>query len=125
MGVPTVSASSSITTDHLYNASQAEVKSTVFIGRGNLFGFLVENNGASEIFLQVFDALAADVTVGVTTPTFTFRIPASGVMGKDVNDSPLHFFAKGCVVAVTAGRTSAVAPAAPATCQFWSYNSKY
>lgn len=126
MGVPSVTASSSAMVDHVVKPALAEVAQLVFTKRGNLYGFLVENNGAADCFIQFFDATAAvDVTVGTTVPDFTFRVPASGAMGKDVNDSPLHFFAKGCVVAVTATRTGNGAPAAPSTAQFWSYNSKY
>lgn len=126
MGVPSVSASSSVNSDHSYFEEVSETPQAVFGGRGNLYGFFVENNGATDIYIQFFDAAnAITVTPGVTVPDFTFKIPASSSFGKDTNDSPLHFFSKGCVVAVTAARSDGSAPVAPATCQFWHYNSKY
>jgi hypothetical protein len=126
MSIPSVSASSSVATDHKYNGSLSNTAYQVFSGRGNLYGFFVEENSGVDLFIQFFDAASTgDVTVGSTTPAFTFRIPANSVMGKDVNDSPMHFFAKGCVVAVTTSRTGAGAPLSPAVAQFWAYNSKY
>lgn len=126
MGVPSVSASSSIVVDHLYKADLSNSPFLVFTGRGNIYGFYIENNSASEIYIQFFDAASAGaVTLGTTVPDFTFRIPASGAFGKDSNDSPLKFMAKGCVVAVTSTRTGNGAPAADATSQFWTYNQKY
>lgn len=124
-GSPSVTASSSVVVDHTYLPTLDEAGTLVFTGRGNLYGFLVENNSGTDVFIQFYDAAAiVDVTIGVTVK-FTFRVPANSVMGKDVNDSPLHFFAKGCVAFVTNGRNDAVAPAADATAQFWHYNSKY
>jgi hypothetical protein len=123
MGVPSVTKSSSVVTAHSYDASVTETATQIFTGRGNLYGFLAEENGGADVFIQIFDAAAAgDVTVGTTAPDFTFRLTANSTFGKDVNDSPLHFFAKGCVVAVTTTRTGSGAPAAGATIQTWFWN---
>lgn len=126
MGVPAVSASSSINTDHTYTDALTSTPEQIFVGRGNLYGFYIEETSGTDIYVQFYDAAdIADVTVGSTAPDFTFRIPANAGMGKDCNDSPLHFFAKGCVAAVTTTRTGGVAPAFDATAHFWSYNQKY
>lgn len=120
MGVPSVSASPSVAAKIVYNEALSNSPFEVFSGRGNLYGLLVENNGASDCFIQIFDkAVVGDVTLGTTVPDLTFRVPASGAFGKDVNDSPLRYFSKGCIVAVTGARTTNAAPAAPATATFW------
>lgn len=123
MGVPSVTASSSSCAFHSYQASLDANPVLVFSGRGNLYGFLVEDNSGDDIFVQVFDAASAgDVTVGVSVPVFTFRVKADQALGKDVNDSPYRFFTRGCVVAVTSTRTGALSPASPAVGQFWFVN---
>lgn len=123
MGVPSVTASASSATFHSYSASLDASPVLVFQGRGNLYGFLVEDNSGDDIFVQVFDAASiGDVTVGTTVPAFTFRVKADQAFGKDVNDSPYKFFANGCVVAVTTLRNNTVSPSAGATAQFWFVN---
>lgn len=126
MGTPSISASPSVVPQHVYNDALAETPVQLFVGHGNLYAFIVENNAAVDCFIQFFDAAdVGDITLGTTPPDFTFRIPASGAMGKDSNDTPLHYFSKGCVVAVTATRTGNGAPGAPATSQFWSYANTF
>lgn len=123
MGVPSVTASASSATFHSYSATLDATPVLLFSGRGNLYGFLVEDNSGDDIFVQVFDAASAgSVTVGTTTPVFTFRVKADQALGKDVNDSPYKFFANGCVVAVTTLRNNAVSPSPAATAQFWFVN---
>lgn len=123
MGVPSVTRSSSAATEHQYKADLDETKFEVFSGQGNLYGFVVEDNSGSAVFLSVFDAAAiGDVTLGVTEPKFTLRIPASSAVGKDPSDSPYRFFAEGCIVAVVSTRDGVNAPGAPASAQFWSWN---
>jgi len=97
----------------------------VFIGRGNLYGLLIENNTGTDMYVQIFDAAdTGDVTVGTTKPDLSFRIPADGAFGKDVNDSPFAFFEKGVVVAGTTTRDGNSSPASKATATFWYYNMK-
>lgn len=110
---------SSVTPQHFYNAAVDENKVTVFTEDNNIYGFLIENNGAFAVYLQCFDNLAAAVTVGTTAPSFTFRIPAYGTLGKDSQQLALSFCKRGLVIAITSGRDDAVAPAAPATVHVW------
>lgn len=121
MSSPT--SSSSCATFHLYTNTLSASPVEVFSGRGNLYGFLVENNTTSDVYLQVFDAAASgDVTVGTTPPAFTLRIPGSSAFGKDADDTSYKFMSKGCIVAVTTTRTGSVAPGTAATAQFWFTN---
>jgi hypothetical protein len=43
---------------------------------GKLYGYAVYNDGASEVFLQFWNATAANTTPGTTTPRYTFPIAA-------------------------------------------------
>jgi hypothetical protein len=96
----------------------------LWAGQGNMYGFYIENNTSSDIFLQLFNAASvSDVTVGTTAPDVTYRIPASGAFGKDSNDTSLHFFHKGCVFAVTTTRTGSTSPSSDAAGSFWFWNT--
>jgi|GEM_PF-2418664 len=120
MGFPSVSASASVATEHVQKTGLNATPQLIFTGRGNLYGFLLEEMGGDDLFMQFFDAAAVgDVTVGTTTAVMSIRVKAGGAMGKDVNDSPLKFFSKGCVVAVTKGRANNAAPTIDAVSQFW------
>lgn len=126
MGVPSVTASAGSATFHLYSNSLNASPVLVFSGRGNLYGFLLEDNSGSDIFMHVYDAASAgDVTLGVTAPVFTVRAKADNAFGKDVNDSPYKFFSRGCVVIVTDTRNGGLSPSVTATGQFWFVNRQY
>ena len=43
---------------------------------GQLFGWYIYNDGAADVSVKIYDATAANVTVGTTTPVLTFTIPA-------------------------------------------------
>lgn len=108
--------------EHYYNGALVATKQTVFTGRGNIFAFECENNDATnDVFLQVFDKLAASVTVGTTVPDFTFRIPAGANFGKDAQNLVLHFCSIGCVIAATTTRTGSSAPTALSV-NLWYWN---
>lgn len=107
---------------HYYNGALSQTKQTVFIGKGNLYGYEFENNSATDtVYLQFFDKLIADVTVGTTTPDFTFMVPAGACFGKDAQQFVVHYFGIGCVVACTSTRTGGSAPAANSTVHLWSW----
>ena len=44
--------------------------------QGELIYLHVTNSNTDEEYIQLFDSLAADVTVGTTTPVLTFLVPA-------------------------------------------------
>lgn len=51
--------------------SEEEVKATA----GNLYGYYFANTNASARYLKLYNATAANVTVGTTTPSHTFYLP--------------------------------------------------
>lgn len=55
----------------------AAAKPQVFTGAGNLVGIQVCNNQAAAVFIQLFDALAANVTLATTNPDWEFSVAAS------------------------------------------------
>jgi hypothetical protein len=109
------------TLEHFYDDSVSETKQEVMAGPGNVYGFLFENNSASaSIFVQVFDKVAADVTVGVTAPDYTFKVLAGSTFGRDPLDYGLRYHGQGLTIAVTSTRTGAAAPASAATVNVWT-----
>ena len=58
---------------------------------GRIYAMEVSNPNTANAFIQLFDALAANVTVGTTTPKQSYIVPASGAMDKSFADSPLEF----------------------------------
>lgn len=106
--------------DVTYNAALSESPFKV-ADKGNLYGFYVEGSSVEEVYLQIFDASdVGDVTVGTTTPKYTFRIPKAGAIGKDANEVPLYHFSRGIVVAVTDTRTGSNGPSEDIAGQFWT-----
>jgi len=55
----------------------AAAKPQVWTGEGTLLGIQVCNNQAAAVFIQLFDALAANVTLATTNPDWEFSVPAS------------------------------------------------
>lgn len=113
------SAHPSAAMDHIYDAAVGETKVEISATACNLYGFLVENNGAADVFMQVFNLPAASVTVGTTVADAVYRIPASSNFGKDAQDMALDHLDGGCTIAVTAARTTNGAPAADASVHIW------
>jgi hypothetical protein len=111
----------SIALRHFYDENVDEVKQSVMAARGNVYGFLFENNSASTaVFIQVFDKVVADVNVGTTPADYTFKLLAGGTFGRNPQDWPIHYHSRGLTIAVTSTRDGATAPASPATIHFWT-----
>lgn len=108
--------------DHYYRIDLDETKREVMGSNGNLYGFLFENNSETDaVYVQMFNKLAASVTVGTTVPDFTYKVPAGAVFGKDAQEFAIDTFSIGLTVACTSTRTGAVAPAADLTCHIWHW----
>lgn len=71
------------------------------------------NDGAADAYLQLFNAPAASVTVGTTTPLMVLPLVAGG---QRIDDIPLDgiAFNAGLTVAVTTTRGGSTAPASAA-----------
>jgi len=95
-----------------FNSALTETKVLVIAAPVRLFNLLGYNSGASVSYLQFFDALSADVTVGTTTPKFSIPLPSTGGYS-DTYQLP-EGFRTGIVIACTATATGAGAPAAGA-----------
>jgi hypothetical protein len=67
------------------------------------------NKSASDAYIQVFDALAGSVTLGVTVPKMSIWVPPSGASDNINPRVPINF-ATGIVLAATTTETGAVAP---------------
>jgi len=55
----------------------AATKPQIVTGEGILTGIQVCNNQAAVVFIQLFDALAANVTLATTNPIWEFSVAAS------------------------------------------------
>ncbi len=86
----------------------------------NLYGFDAYNSHATDwAFIQVFDALTANVTLGSTAATYIIPVPPNG--GRAVfMPMALRHMANGLLVAATSTATGSSAPAATLTASFFT-----
>ena len=91
-----------------YNGALSSTKAVVKAGAGAISSIHIHNPSNAAAYLQVFDALTADVTVGTTVPTFTIGT-ATLVHNNVVFPAPLEF-AIGCVVAFCTTTTGSTGP---------------
>lgn len=95
------------------NTALSNTKQTVKASSGRLYGYHLYNPNTSSVFVQFFDALAASVTVGTTTPTFVLTIPANATSpaSLDMQLTVPISFTIGIVIAATTTATGSTAPA--------------
>ena len=62
----------------------SNTKQTVKAGAGEVRSICVHNTAAAKTYLQIFDALAASVTVGTTTPTRVIGVIDEGTVVLEV-----------------------------------------
>ncbi len=98
---PTTTSGCSIFRSLDLDETEEEIKATA----GNLYGYYFFNATASVRYLKFYNATAANVTVGSTTPVLTFGIPASAA-GHVAFPFPIGFG-----TAITAAVTTAAADA--------------
>lgn len=84
------------------------VKQEVKAGPASLFGWHIHNVAAAITYIQVFNKLAANVTVGTTVPDFVLGIPASSVIS--MRDSLPIDLTVGFTIAAATTVGGAVAP---------------
>lgn len=91
-----------------------ETEEEIKASAGKLYGWFIYNDGAAEVYVKLYNATAASVTVGSTTPVMTIPIPAGS--GANVEFTNGITFS----TAITAAATTGVADsdtAAPAANQ--------
>lgn len=57
---------------------------------GNLYGYHIQNPNSSDAWVQFYNAAAADVTVGTTTPKLSLVVPANGAI-EHIGPIPVEF----------------------------------
>lgn len=104
---------------YFYKEAQDNTPYQLFEGRGNLYGFNVDNNDtASDIFVRFYDSDSAP-TVASATPTAVYRVIAGASLGESGDSPPLSWFKDGCWVAITGARTGDTAPATDGSFIMW------
>ena len=98
------------------NTAVAATKVAALTGSFLVFNFTCFNPDTALAYIQFFDALTANVTVGATTPYFVLPLPAGG--GIDSQLFCPKAFHTGIVFAATTLPTNAVAPGANCIVQF-------
>jgi len=89
------------------NTALLAVKAVVTAGKTQLYGYNISNPNGSVAYVQVFDLLTADVTVGSTTPTYTLSVPPSGGLDGVFPLGIMHRY--GLVIAATTTATGSTA----------------
>lgn len=113
-GILTVSASGSASftsapSTPYRNANLTNVATAVKAVPGNLTGYHLYNSGSgnADVYLQFYDALVANVTLGTTIPKKTLWIPAGGALD-NIDGNPIQF-----QVAITIAATGDIPGANP------------
>jgi hypothetical protein len=86
----------SIARDLDLDETELEVKASA----GQLFGWYIYNDGAADVSVKLYNATAANVTVGTTTPVMTLTIPA-GSAANILSPIGIVFDTAICAAAVT------------------------
>lgn len=65
---------------------------------------MINSANTTDVYVKFYDALAANVTVGTTTPVMTRMIPAGGAIIEEANSkSEIYTFTTGITIAVVTG----------------------
>lgn len=76
--------------------TEEEVKSTA----GTLYGWFIHNKAATTLYVKIYNATAASVTVGTTTPAMTIPIPAGASANVEYTNG-IAFSTAICIAATT------------------------
>lgn len=82
-----------------------------------LEGWYIDNPNTSMVYVQFFEGIASNITLGTTPPKLSLGIPAGSAANTDVGNGIT--FTNGMVIAVTTTRSGAVAPAAATDINLW------
>jgi hypothetical protein len=76
--------------------TEEEIKATA----GKLYGWYLYNDGAAEVYVKFYNATAANVTVGTTTPVLTIPVPAGSAANVEYTNG-ITFSTAMCIAATT------------------------
>jgi hypothetical protein len=76
--------------------TEEEIKATA----GQVFGWYIYNDGATEVYVKFYNATAATVVVGTTTPVLTLPVPA-GSAANVFSEIGIAFGTAICIAATT------------------------
>ena len=96
--------------DVFRSADIDETEEDVKTSAGKLYGWAVYNDHSAEVFLQFWNATAANVTPGTTTPRLTFPIPAGAAANVEFANGIT--FDTAITLGCTAGFSDGTAPGA-------------
>jgi hypothetical protein len=91
------------------SASVGAVATEAKAGPGQMYGMTLGNSNATPVYVQMFDALAANVILGTTAPKYSFLVPAGGTLARDFSNGVE--FSNAITFACTSTRTGNVAAA--------------
>jgi len=77
---------------------------------GNLYGYNIYNPNGAVMYVQIFDALAASVTLGTTVPKLSYAIPPNGYLDNALGDESKIGFSTGITIAATTTANGNTAP---------------
>ncbi len=98
------------------NLAVTATKVAPLVGSFLVFNFTCFNADTNIAYIQFFDAVTADVTIGSTTPYFVLPLPAAGGIDSQLNCPKA--FRHGIIFAATSTSTGSSAPGANCIVQF-------
>lgn len=101
---------------HYFSATTGATKTAVKTAPGVLYSFCFYNSNAAASYVQVFDATAANVTLGTTPPSFSFGMTAASAYCLDLSSGVQ--FNKAITYAVTTTRSGSTGPASTVDVNF-------
>lgn len=108
----TVAASSTATGFSVYyNAALTNTDVAVKTSLGRIYGWDFYNPNSSDVYVNFYNALIANVTPGTTTPMFSLRIPANS--GRDWNSTIPISMGAAITIAATTTQSGGAAPTSP------------
>jgi hypothetical protein len=100
-----------------YTGSIGATATAIKTSAGQLYGWFLFNSNTSTIYIQIFNRLPGNVTLGTTAPDLVLAIPA----GSAANFEAVNGLAFSTAIsfAVTTTRSGSTAPTNPADVNFW------
>lgn len=108
------------TPKNFYTTGLAHTATEVFVGRGGLYGYHIENKDAGAIYLRVYDAgEVGEATAGNLIWTTRVVAGTSSSGSRDPQNFPLFHVSRGCFVTASAAEGSDSAVTSDPTVTIW------